>query len=107
MKPLHDVAALSSALGLSVRTVRRYLAECQIRPEQVVGRSNLYPPAALDEIRAAVASAREARSDAVRAAIAERTAIVAGAKTRQRMPKEASVLTLQQLKAKARKGGSR
>lgn len=103
----HTVDSLAEAVGVSVRVVRRYLASEGIQPESVLGARHLYAEASVDQVKAAVLAARARRTDAIREAIATRTAIVQSAKVRRRMPKGSHVLTLDELKAKARKGGSR
>lgn len=99
---------LREVVGLSERVVRRYLAAEGIEPAGTAhGGRHLYDDSAIVVVKSASLAARERRSQAIREAIADRTAIVQSAKVRRRMPKGAHVLTLDELKAKARKGGSR
>lgn len=100
---------LREAVGLSQRVVRRYLAAEGIKAAGTAhGGRLLYDQSAVETVKAASLAARARRTEAIREAIADRTAIVQSAKTRRRMPKGSHLLTLDEIKAAARKkGGSR
>lgn len=99
---------LREAVGLSQRVVRRYLAAEGIEAASIQGSRHLYDSAAVELVKEASLAARARRTEAIRAAVAERTAIVQSAKVRRRMPKGSHLLTLDEIKAVARKrGGAR
>lgn len=85
---------LRAAVGLSQRVVRRYLAKEGIQPEGVDGRRNLYPAGAVETIRQAVLVGREHRRQMIRQAV------------RARHP-DSRVLSFEELKEQAAKGGAR
>jgi len=63
---------LSTALGMSRRTLWRWLARLEIRPSHTLGRMACYPPDVADQIRQAQTKALHDRVDLVRAAIGRR-----------------------------------
>lgn len=73
---MNTIENLSRVTGLSVRSVRRWIARLGVRPVRLVGRGPVavYASGTGDRIRRAVAAAYHARNQKVRAVIARRTA---------------------------------
>lgn len=94
MKPLLSVEELASAVGIQTRMVRRYIAREGILPEAVAGRRNLYPRAAVDTILTAVLVGRDYRRRRIRDAM------------KARHP-ESRILSVEELREQAAKGGAR
>lgn len=66
----YSLEEVAGQVGLSARQVQRYLRTLGVRPVRIVDGRNHYPQGTSALVTTAVVSAREARADAIRAALA-------------------------------------
>ena len=96
------IEQIADKVGISVRTVRRYIASEGIGISACGSDNrNFYSHASADQIKDAVMAARERKAEAVRAGVARRTMKTAAATSQP----EPAILTVAQAKKRARKGG--
>lgn len=95
------IEQIADKVGISVRTVRRYIASEGIGISACGSDNrNFYSHASADQIKDAVMAARERKAEAVRAGVARRTM-----KTAKPSQPEPAILTVAQAKKRAGKGG--
>lgn len=93
------IEQIADKVGISVRTVRRYIASEGIGISACGSDNrNFYSHASADQIKDAVMAARERKAEAVRAGVARRTM-----KTAKPSQPEPAILTVAQAKKKASK----
>lgn len=100
---------IATRLGMSRRTLTRWMSRLEIRPGRYQGVLGLYPEEVVEQIRLAHHAAMEARADLVRAALARRWAQKAppAPPAAARRPSEGRIISVAEAKRRAKRGGAR